>query len=89
MPSLLKNHLKMNHPRINPDTKSREYHLRETGPIERISGFILQLTTKVSNIIYKKLKPAFPQALSVLRAECCDTWEFLALEILEHSTTTS
>jgi len=35
---------------MNPDTKSREYHLRDTGPMANISGFMLQFTTKVSII---------------------------------------
>ena len=49
----MKNHLKINHPRINPDTKSREYHLREIGPKDRSSGLTLQFIAKVSNIIPK------------------------------------
>lgn len=49
-PSLLKNHLNMNQPSMNPEMKRSEYHLMETGPMLKISGFMLQCTASVSNI---------------------------------------
>jgi hypothetical protein len=38
---------------MNPDMKSREYHLIESAPNERISGFTFQFTTNVSSIILR------------------------------------
>ena len=49
-PSRLKNPLKMNHPRMNPEMKRSEYHLMATGPMLKISGLTLQCTANVSNI---------------------------------------
>jgi hypothetical protein len=51
-PSLLKNPLNMNHPRMNPEMNSNEYHLIETGPMLKISGFMLQCIANVSNIVF-------------------------------------
>ena len=83
----MKNHLKMNHPRMNPEMKRSEYHLSETGPILKISGFICQFTANVS-IIHIKIKACEIRRLCYLFADCCDTREFLAFEVLEHCSTT-
>ena len=42
----------MNHPRMNPEMKSREYHLIEKAPMLNSSGLTCQFTTNVSNIIF-------------------------------------
>lgn len=48
--SRLKKLLKMNHPRMNPDTKRMEYHLRPKEPIWKITGSTCQWTNNISNI---------------------------------------
>ena len=51
MPSLLKNHLNIYHPRINPEINRTEYHLSSSDPIVIISGLTLQFIANISNII--------------------------------------
>ena len=70
MPSLWKNHLKINHPRMNPETNSKEYHLSDRGPIESISGLTLQFTIKVSNIDFyiTECKDKYISEISLLSA---------------------
>ena len=48
--SRLKKPLKMNHPRMNPDTKRMEYHLRPKEPIWKITGSTCQWTNNISSI---------------------------------------
>ena len=42
----------MNQPRMNPEMKSNEYHLIESGPKENSSGSTCQFIAKISNIPY-------------------------------------
>jgi hypothetical protein len=57
----------MNQPRTNPDTKSKEYHLRDTDPMLNISGFICQFTTNVSNMLnnFRSAKITIRRALLI------------------------
>ena len=59
---------------MNPEMKSSEYHLRDTGPMLNISGFTFQCIANVSNIVvylrnrkYNKQnqKSATPEAVFV------------------------
>ena len=47
-PSRRKNPLKMNQPRMKPETKRMEYHLSAKPPIRNISGLTFQLTKRKS-----------------------------------------
>jgi hypothetical protein len=47
----LQNHLKMNHPRMNPEINRREYHLISKDPSDKSTGSAFQCIAKVSNII--------------------------------------
>ena len=47
----MKNHLKINHPIMNPETKSREYHLIDSDPIWKISGSTCQYIASKSTIV--------------------------------------